>query len=363
MTFELISDPAQITPEWMTTVLRSSDTIDEGTSVASVDVTDIGEDGGLLSLIYRASMTFDGGSGPASAMVKIPVPDPVQRGTADVLGFYPRELAFYSEIAPSAPFGAAAVYGAAMANDSTDFVLVLEDLGQLRSVDQVAGASLDDARVALAAMAKFHATWWGHEDIPAMSERFLPIKNDVYLAALPGVFAGGWPGCLEHAADQLPPALVEHGNRFGELVPWLLEEMMEPATFVHGDWRADNIFFDGTGADSSVTMIDFQISGFAVGLYDVAYFVSQSIDADVRSGNDEDLVRFYLSVLSDNGVELDFDTAWRKYQVCLAHCFIYGVTSYQSWDAWNDRQKALLSTMLDRSVRAIVDNDALSVLP
>ncbi len=363
MTFDLISDPSQITTDWMTAVLRSSSTIDESTSVASVDVTDIGEDGGLLSLIYRASMTFDGGSGPASAMVKIPVPDANMRGTADVLGFYPRELAFYSEIAPGAPFGAAAIYGAAIASDSTDFVLVLEDLGQLRSVDQVAGASLDDTRAVLTAMGRFHAMWWGHEDIPAMSDRFLPINNPVYIAALPDVFAGGWPGCLEHDAATLPPALVEHGNRFGELVPWLLEEMMEPATFVHGDWRADNVFFDGTGPDSPVTMIDFQISGFAVGLYDVAYFVSQSIDADVRSGHDEDLVRHYLSVLADNGVELDFDTAWRKYQVCLAHCFIYAVTGYQSWDAWNDRQKELVSTMLDRSVRAIVDNDALSVLP
>ncbi len=360
MGFEIINSADGITTEWMTAVLASSNTIDASTSVATIDVRDIGEDGGLLSLIFRASMTYEGGDGPASAMVKIPVPDEVQRMTADVLGFYPRELAFYAEIAPEAPFGAPAIYGSKMAEESSDFVLVMEDLSHLTSIDQVDGVSIDDAKVAITAMAEFHAPWWQHEDIPALSERFLPIENPVYLAALPGVFDGGWAGCQEHGADKLTPELIEHGDRFGELVPWLLEEMMEPATFVHGDWRADNVFF---GPDDSITMIDFQISGFAVGLYDVAYFASQSMDSDVRSGHDAELVRHYLSVLATNGVELDFDTAWRKYQVCLAHCFIYGVTSFQSWDSWNERQRDLLSTMLGRSVRAILDNDALSVLP
>jgi len=360
MSFEIIADQSGITAAWMTSVLRSSDAIAEGTSVAAVEVNDLGDKGGLLSELYRVLISYEGGDGPASVVVKLPINDETQRFTADVLGFYARELAFYDQIAPGAPFSAPAIHGSKMAEDSTDFVLVMEDAGNLRSVDQLEGVSLDDAKTALTKMAEFHSAWWEHDDIASLSGTFLPVKNDVYLAALPGVFEGGWAPCQEAAGDLLTPETVAFGNRFGSLVPWLLEEMMTPTTFVHGDWRSDNVFY---GDDDSITMIDFQISGFGCGIYDVAYFIGQSVDSDVRHGKDEELVRHYLSVLAANGVDYDFDAAWEKYKVVLSHCFIYGVSSFASWEHWSGRQRELMLTMLDRSVRAITDNDALSVLP
>ena len=360
MSFEIITTGAGVTPSWLTAVLRSSDTIGDDTTVATVEAKDLADSGGLLSELFRVTITYESGTGPATAIVKLPIDDETQRVTADVLGFYARELAFYDQIAPGAPFDAPAVYGSAIAPDSTDFVLVMEDAGHLRSVDQRQGVSLDDARVALAKMAEFHAAWWEHPDISDLSATFLPVKNDVYLAALPGVFDGGWPNCQAEAADLLTPETIDFGNRFGTLVPWLLDEMSQPATFVQSDWRSDNVFY---GEGDNVTMIDFQISGFACGMYDVGYFLGQSVDSDVRSGHDKDLVRHYLTVLADNGVDYPFDDAWEKYKVVLAHCFIYGVTSFASWDHWNERQRELLATILGRSVRAIMDNDALSALP
>ncbi len=360
MTFELIRDQAGLTPEWMSEVLRSSGTIDETTSVKTIEATDLVAEGGMLSELFRVSMTYEGGTGPATAIVKLPIDDETQRFTADVLGFYPRELAFYEQIAPDAPFGSPSVYGSRIADDSTDFVLVMEDAGSLRTVDQIDGVGLDDAMAALSSMAQFHAAWWDHSDIAALSNTFLPVKNEVYVAALPGVFEGGWAACQEHGGDLLTPETIALGNRFGELVPWLLEEMSTPATFVHGDWRSDNVFY---GPGDSITMIDFQISGFACGLYDVAYFVGQSVDSDIRAGNDEALVRHYLSVLAANGVDYPFDEAWSKYRIVLAHCFIYGVSGFSSWEHWNERQRRLLRTILGRSVRSIMDNDAIEVLP
>lgn len=360
MSFAIIKQPAEITPEWMTSVLQSGQTIDGATSVADVAVKDLASDGGLLSELYRVSISYDGGDGPASAIVKIPVDDETQRFTADVLGFYPRELAFYDQIAPGAPFGTPAIYGARIGEDTTDFVLIMEDVGALEAADQIEGVSLEQAKTVLTKMAEFHAAWWQHDDIPELSNTFLPIVNDVYLAALPGVFEGGWPNCQEFGADQLTPEIIEFGNRFASLVPWLLESMAQPATFVHGDWRADNVFF---GADGAVTLIDFQISGFATGLYDVGYFLGQSVDSDLRAGHDEELVRHYVAALADNGVDYTYEEAWEKYRIVLAHCFIYGVTSFASWEHWQGRQRELMLSMLGRSVRAIADNDALSVLP
>lgn len=360
MSFEIIANGEGINPSWMTAVLRSSGTIDSSTEVTTTASQDLAAAGGLLSEIFRVTMTYDGGEGPATAIVKLPIDDETQRFTADVLGFYARELAFYEQIAPGAAFDAPSVYGSKIAEDSTDFILVMEDAGGLRTVDQREGVSLDDARMALTKMAQFHAQWWEHNDIPALSSTFLPVKNEVYLAALPGVFEGGWPACIEQAGDLLTPETQAFGERFGTLVPWLLDEMSSPATFVHGDWRSDNVFY---GEGDAITMIDFQISGFACGIYDVGYFLGQSVDSDVRAGNDKDLVRHYLSVLAENGVDYSFEEAWHKYKVVLSHCFIYGVTSFASWDHWNGRQRELIRTILGRSVRAIMDNDALSALP
>ena len=360
MSFEIIVDQAGITPAWMTDVFRSSGAIDDTTTVASAEVRSLGDKGGLLSELYRVTLSYDGTNGPASVIVKLPINDETQRFTADVLGFYPRELAFYEQIAPNAPFDSPAVHGSRLAEDSTDFVLVMEDAGGLRSVDQLEGAQLGDITTSLTKMAEFHAAWWEHPDIPAMSATFLPVDNDVYRAALPGVFEGGWAPCQEVAGDLLTPETIAFGDRFGSLVPWLLEQMQTPTTFVHGDWRSDNVFY---GEDDSVTMIDFQISGFAAGMYDVGYFLGQSVDSDLRFGKDEEFVRHYLSVLSANGVDYSFDDAWEKYKVVLSHCFIYGVSSFASWEHWEGRQRELMLSMLGRSVRAITDNDALSVLP
>ncbi len=360
MSFEIIKDQHGLTPEWMTEVLRSSDTIDQATSVASVEVKDLATEGGLLSEMFRVTLGYRDGSGPATAIVKLPIDDETQRFTADILGFYARELAFYDQIAPGAPFGTAGLYGSRIADDSTDFVLVMEDLGDMRSVDQLDGVQIDDTRAALSAMAQFHAAWWEHDDIPTLSSTFLPVLNDVYLNALPGVFEGGWQTCQEQAGDLLTPETKALGDRFGTLVPWLLEEMSTPATFVHGDWRSDNVFY---GTNDEISMIDFQITGFACGLYDVAYFVGQSVDSDLRAGNDEALVRHYLSVLADNGVDYPFDEAWRKYRAVLVHCFIYGVSGFASWEHWNERQRRLVRTILGRSVRSIMDNAATDVLP
>ncbi len=357
---QLISTPEELTPEWVTETLRSTDTIEPGTKVGSVTTKSMADEGGLLSEIYRVSVTYEGGDGPSTMIVKLPINDPAQRGMADALGFYAREVNFFREIAETAPFDCPRLYGWAKSDDASDFVLVIEDLAGLRQLDQKAGVSLDDARTVLSSMAALHAQWWEDERIPEMSARYLPIKNPVYLAALPGVFEHGWANAQEHGAGHLTPELIAFGNRYQDLLPWLLDTMSGPTTLVHGDWRADNVF---VGSPKGVAMIDFQITSFATGLYDVGYFLGQSLADDVLAGNDEALIHHYLSELAANGVEYPFEEAWYHYRVVLAFCLIYAVASFQSWEHFNEQQHELMRTMLRRSAQGILRTDALSLLP
>ncbi len=181
MSFEIIKDQSGLTPEWMTAVLRSSGTIDDRTIVTGLEAKDLVAEGGLLSELFRVTMTYEGGTGPATAIVKLPIDDETQRFTADVLGFYARELAFYDQIAPGAPFGAPAVYGSKINTDDTDFVLVMEDAGGLRTIDQRDGVPLDETRTVLSEDGRVPCGLVGaprhpgpHPHLPAGQERRVP---------------------------------------------------------------------------------------------------------------------------------------------------------------------------------------------
>ena len=70
-----------------------------------------------------------------------------------MLGGYAREVAFYRHVAGRAPMGTPHVYAARMAENSADFVLVLEDLRDWDNADHLAGLSLDRARCCIAQLA------------------------------------------------------------------------------------------------------------------------------------------------------------------------------------------------------------------
>ncbi len=356
----LITTPDAITPEWTTAVLRNSGAIDEATTVSGVDVVSLGEGVGILSILSRVTPTYDGGTGPATIVVKVATDEPTQRATADILGLYAHEIGFYNDLAATAPFRVPACHLAVQATDSTEFTLVMEDLGHLTDIDQVEGATFETALDAMDTLARFHAVWWEHDDLPSMQATYPSIDNDLYRAALPGVFDGGWDNCKAAVGDDFDPRIVAFGDRWGELVPFFLETIgRSPATLLHGDFRSDNLLLDG----DEICVIDFQIMGQGTGLYDVAYFCAQSLTPEVRAGRDRELIDRYIATLAENGVELDRDVAWDLYRIVALHCFIYGVSTFQSYDEQPERGQQLIMAILLRSAASILDTDALDLLP
>lgn len=343
----------------MTAVLRASGAIDEATSVVYVGTQPFAVGAGLLSLLFRAHLSYEGGEGPATVIVKFPIDHPHQRALADGLGFYPREIRFYTELAPRSNLRTPVVHAAMMAPDSTDFVVVMEDLSDRGAADQRVGATWEQALASIDAMAALHAGWHQSPELASLTDTYPPMLNPGYLHGLPQIFAAGWPATLEHASDLLTPELIAFGERYGELMEFMLTASNEPATFVHGDWRLDNLFFDG----DDVIVIDFQISGLASGTYDLAYFVSQSIERSVRAGREDELVDRYLAALAAHGVQRDRDEVLRQFKIAVCQCFIYGVSSFPSYADLPERSQELIRLLLGRAAQAIVDLDALAELP
>lgn len=354
----LISNESQITPQWVEGVLRGSGDLESNVTVTAVRTERIGEGVGVLSILQRVIPTYsETTNAPETFIVKYPTDDATQRFTADALVLYIRELKFYAECAEASPFRTAKCYGQAIAADNTDFTIAMEDMGKFRALDQLQGVGIEDAKILLNSLADFHASWWDKPQLDDMASYFQPLLNPTYEAVLPMLWQGGWPMVEQHGKDVVPDSVAHIGGLWAEKVPWMLSNLMNPRTMCHGDFRADNLMFDG----KTPVAIDFQLIGTGSGIYDVGYFISQSLDAKDRSGRDRELVNHYLDRLESHGISVDRDEMWRQYLIALCFCVTYGVTTFQGITEQNERGQKLLKDMLGRSLRAVADNDALSV--
>ena len=344
----------------MTSVLRTSGAIGPEHSVTGLQLEPFAEGLGFLSVLHRATMTYDGDppGAPATVIIKMITDLEVQRGIGEALQFYPRELRFYREVAPTAGFRSPVAHAAIMAEDSQEFILVMEDLSGIRQLDQAVGVNGSDALLAAETMARMHGAFAG-QDLSDLETTFLPFNNPIYAVALPQVFGGGWETCKAQAADLLPPDVVAFGDRFAELVPWFMGRF-SGGTLVHADWRADNLMVDDSTGE--MVVIDFQIMGTGIPSYDLGYFMSQSMEPEVRAEYGQAVVDRYFESLAATGADFDNDDLIEAFRLSMAWCLIYPVSTFAGWDALPEVSRETALRMLRRSVSAIHEYDALSLI-
>jgi aminoglycoside/choline kinase family phosphotransferase len=272
----------------------------------------------------------------------------------DLVGGYARELTFYGQVAPSAPLRTPRAHAAQMAADSTDFVLVLEDLRSWENGDHYAGLPLVRARACIAQLTGLHA--WSTQN-EAIADAFPSLDSPIARQVFPALFAEGWQVYREHARTPVPPAIARHAERFGERAAVALEALAERRMLIHGDIRADNLFFAG----DAIAIVDFQLAARATGIVDVAYLVSQGLTTQERGGHDEQLVREYLELLAQNGVtDYGFGEAWRHYRLAVAFFLVFPVVAIRGWDALPERSRELCLRLIERSIATIKEIDALA---
>lgn len=332
----------EVTAAWLSQALPGS--------VTGLRAERIAQDTGFSALLYRLHLT--GIDVPETVIVKLPA-ESQARGGMELLGGYQRELDFYRRIAPTAPLATPTCHAALISG--SDFVLVLEDLRDWENADHLAGLSQDQARTALRALAGLHA--WS----PAAGEDALQcfplvdnsLTRDLFLPA----FTPGWQLYLTKTDQPVPDAVARFADRFAELAPQALSALAERAMLLHGDIRADNMFFRG----DELKIVDFQLAVRGVGAADIAYLVSQGLPTDVRRGTDRDLVRDYVDQLKSLGVkDYSFDEAWRHYRFGVALLMYMPVVALLTWDVVPERSRRLCVTLIDRAVAAIVDTGALA---
>jgi hypothetical protein len=291
---------------------------------------------------------------PSTLIAKLPAVSEA-RGAMELLGGYRRELAFYRDIAGAVPLETPHVYTARMVDGTADFVLLLEDLADWDNAYHLAGLSMDRARVCIAALAGLHA--WSTAN-PAALQAFPSIDTPIARDLLVPAFGPGWQVYLAKSSVPVPAAVADFAAGFADGAGRALEALTERSMLLHGDIRADNLFFDG----DRMKVVDFQFASIGAGAADIAYLVSQGLPTEVRRGHDEVLVREYLAALVDGGVsDYSFEEAWRHYRFAVAYLMILPVITLNGWDAMPERSRALVIKLTDRAVATIDEIAALEV--
>lgn len=349
---------SELTANWLTDVLASAGAIASGSRIKSLRVERIAEGVGFASFLYRAHLELDG-DGPATLIIKWPTDYPAFLELAKSMYLYDREVAFYNDIAPAAPVSAPRAYFAAIEDDSTDFVIVMEDLAHLENADHLEGLSIDRMHAVLDEVARFHAWGWEMKPPNTTNPAFLPI-DDARMAGLFTVGAtAGWPIYLEHGRASAPAGLAEAIQEYAVLASALLGALTEPATLINGDLRADNLFFGDAGPHVTV---DYQFAGRGCGMWDVAYLVGQGLTPEERNGLERELVTRYLETLSGLGIDYPFDQAWQQFQLAVVAQVALPLLAMTSWENLNPRGKELLQVLMERCFAIIADSDAVSAV-
>jgi hypothetical protein len=340
-----------VTPAWLSEAM--------GCDITAAEAEQIGVGVGVSSALYRLRLTSAAPHCPATVVVKLPALDEAAVFTSTVLRMYIREVGFFEKLAGDSPIRVPRFHHGQVDEETSHFVVVMEDLTGMRVVDQVLGMDIADAERAVDELARWHARWWGKADPLAEQGLVVSLADPIYPAILPMVFGEGWEKVTNGMDVQ--PSILAVGPRFAGAIEGLLSDLnAAPRTMTHGDYRADNILI---GADGEIVLLDFQLIGSGSGAYDLAYFVTQSLDPQVASEHEKALFDRWTAGLRSAGIPAaDLDGMWELYRKAALFCLVYPIVASRGMDLADPRQRALVDCMNTRLGRAIDELDLASLL-
>lgn len=391
---DIPSGADELAPAWLTRVLRQAGALCDA-RVVSVQCERLAGGEGLIGEVSRLHLGYDRPEpgAPERVVAKLPAVDRELRASAELLGLYDREVRFYRELAPRVPLRTPRCLHADMDPNPGErfepgmlrliarapawllpalwqlgsftarrsrrrYVLLLEDLFPARPGDQVAGCSVEEATRDLTTLASLHAALWQAPELERGWIKPLDAAASVlqvhYRRMLPR-FEARWGAVAGPQLLRLARWLAGGG------VPVLRALAAPPATFLHGDYRPDNIVrYDATG---ETAVLDWQVSIRGRGVYDVAYYLCGALPAEAPDGQERELVRGWHAQLEAQGVRgYAFESCWRDYELArlaMVHRMVPAVIGIEGLHA---RVEGLVTAWLRRLAVRLGDTDPEAIL-
>ncbi len=357
---------ANLDAAWLTDALRSSGALSANSFVATCDAQPLGAGAGLIGMLGRVQLTYGGAptDAPLRMIAKFPSTVAANRGVADAFNMYGREVRFYQTLAAITSIGHPRCYFAASAPTTSDFVLLLEDLGDRRIGDQVLGSDLKDAEVVIDAMAQFHGENWNRTN-EARFSWVTSHANDMQIGGMEAGFAQGWPRFAADLAAVIPPKVLRWGHRVGPNTRAILQALCGgKQTICHADFRLENMFFAAAPRQPPFAIVDWQSITKSSGAQDVSYFLTQSVQLDVRRRHERELLARYLEGLRAGGVrDYSADELLLDYRRATLYLLDYAVVIASTLDLANERGGAIARALSQRACTALDDLDCEALLP
>jgi hypothetical protein len=272
-----------------------------GASVTAVRAEDIGTGVGVFGIIARLHLSWDGDNPtlPRTVIAKMPTSAEANRAVGLALGLYEREHRFYRDAAAHVSVRVPHCF-VNMTDGDGNYLLVLEDLCAYEAGDQLAGLSPERALAIVDRLAAHHARWWDRPELHALT--WLLVQNDpAYLHGVPPIVSAG-VAALPSFVGPLPDGSLELARRVDAAFVDITHACAGgPHTFVHGDVRLDNLFFDSIG---DPLVIDWQLSMRSRGVCDVVWLLATSMDVDVQNTSAAAMFARYGRSLHQHGIEV-----------------------------------------------------------
>ena len=360
-TEQVIERPSDLTAAWLAAVIGTG-------PIADFSVERIGT--GQMSECYRIRLNYaDANRGapsnrPESVVLKVAATDPVSRQTGLALGLYEREVRFYGDVAPRLGGPIAPCYHAAVDTSTGVFDLLLGDAGPAVVGDEIAGATVEQARLGVVELGRLHGPLLG--DVSLAEAPWLNREAPLNQAMITPLYAG----FVDRYGDQIAP---EHRVVCERLVAafdgYLAQEAQAAGPsgqgriqgLVHGDYRLDNMLFGTAGADRALTVVDWQTVSWGPALTDLSYFLGCALPTEDRREHYDALLRAYHEALGpDAPITLDDVAGGVRRQSFFG--VMMAIVSSMLVER-TDRGDQMFMTMLRRHCDHVLDTDALSTLP
>ncbi|MDH5675521.1 MAG: ecdysteroid 22-kinase family protein [Myxococcales bacterium] len=368
---------ADLTPSFLTGVLQAAGCLAAG-RVEHVALEPL-ERSGFASDLLRLRPRYLGGEGPETLIAKLPPAAESVRQVVAAFGFFAREVRFFRELSARVPVRTPRCYFGQLDEGGALGALLFEDLGALslgagEADDESRG--LERVRRGIDALACLHVAFWDDESV-----RQLPwIAADIAQrhAGAATLFHARTESFRQLVGDRAPADFLARLDDVADFIAHQGQRCAAPhSTLLHGDYRLDNLLFPETGAP---VMIDWQLTGFGPGSYDLAYFIAQSLSPETRRVRQVALLDRYHAALIAGGVEgYSREALQLDYRRSLLSCSLIVVNL--SGTVLENRLRAegagpeaaaaaemlpgleaLFATMTERTLQAIMDEDALGLL-
>ena len=281
--------PGALTAAWLTDCLRASGAVDQA-AVVSLGCVPVDPGNGVTSVVVRVSLTYDleEPQAPITLVAKFSDPDPEFRAMVHSMGFYEREVMFYSEFAADTPVAVPRCYFAGIDKEQGLSLVLLQDLAPARNGSWVRGFSLADLRMAVAGIASAHAAWWQSPRLESAS--WLSMTGFLAVDQMQEVVARCWQPFLARLSVPVTPEITGAGELAMHHLRQVCTHLFEtpPFTLVHHDFDGENLFFSVIDGQPSIAIIDWQLTTRARGPLDVAWLIGSQCEPTAFAGGAHD---------------------------------------------------------------------------